>query len=323
MTSPSRITTSWTIALGVVLAVFVGLFGLVPYCYGYGSVPVSLSTMLWSLWNDYGDWQHGMIVPVVAGWLVMRKLRSMPVVEVRPSNVGFIVVLTALLLYWAGFKADIQYAGFVSAQLLVAGVAIWFFGWSTFLQFLFPWALLTFMWPFLFLDNMIAFPLRLVMSEISYRFLDLVGMDVVKQGTAVVSAADPAAGLAQSERFAVDIADPCSGIRSLFALTLITAVYAYLSLQKNWQRTVLFLMAGPLAVMGNFFRILMLVFGTIQFGAPFAIGTIDKPSAYHMGAGFAVFAVALSGMVGLAALLRRFGGNNTAHANESPTPILP
>lgn len=293
----------WIATVAVAASVFI-LYGCVKYSFGYGSVPIPLATMLWALWNDYGDWQHGMLVPFLTAWLVYRDREALLRLPVKGSAVGMVGVIFSLLLYWAGFRTDIQYAGFVSFQTLMASLVLWFLGWAWLRALLFPLAFLVFMWPFLFLDNFIAFPLRLVMAEISYRFLDLIGLDVIKEGSGIVSAPDTAAGLAKGERFQVDIADPCSGIRSLFALTMISAIYAHLTLRTWWSKWILFLMALPLAVAGNFFRILMLTFGTLAFGSEFAIGTIDHPSAYHMAAGFVVFAIALAGMVGLGQLLR-------------------
>lgn len=287
-----------------VLSVVV-LYGLVKYCFGYGSIPISLSQMLWALWNDYGDWQHGMLVPFLIAWLVYRDRATLARLPVKGSAMGIAGIIISLLLYWAGFKADIQYAGFLSFQMLLASLVLWFLGWAWFRALLFPLGFMVFMWPFLFLDNFIAFPLRLAMAEISYRFLDLIGLDVIKEGSGIVSAPDPVAGLAKGERFQVDIADPCSGIRSLFALTMISAVYAHLTLRAWWSKWILFLMAVPLAVAGNFVRILMLTFGTLALGSEFAIGTIDHPSGYHMAAGFVVFGVALAGMVGIGKILGR------------------
>jgi hypothetical protein len=78
-----------------------------------------------------------------------------------------------------------------------------------------------FAWPFVFLDQYVSFPLRLFMSSVSGHFLNLVGVPTVREGTAILSAADPATGLEIGKRFSVDIADPCSGIHSLFALTMV------------------------------------------------------------------------------------------------------
>lgn len=312
---------SYWIAVGATALSVVVLYGMLKYSFGYGSVPISLSAMLWALWNDYGDWQHGMLVPFLIGWLVYRDRAALARLPVKGSAVGLAGIAFSLLLYWAGFRADIQYAGFISFQTLMASLVLWFLGWQWLRALLFPLGFMAFMWPFLFLDNLIAFPLRLVMAEISYRFLDMIGMDVIKEGSGIVSAPDPAAGLAKGERFQVDIADPCSGIRSLFALAMFSAVYAHLTLHAWWSKWTLFLMAVPLAVAGNFVRILMLTFGTLAFGSEFAIGTIDHPSGYHMAAGFVVFAVALVGMVGIGKLLGRLDRKPPRLATEGASPL--
>lgn len=171
------------------------------------------------------------------------------------------------------------------------------------LRLSFPWAFLMFLYPLVFLDNNLAFPLRMVMSEASVGVLNAIGIGAAKVGTAIVSAADPALGLREGERFAVDVADPCSGIRSLFALMMVTALYGHFMLKGTWRKLVLFACAGPLAVLGNLGRILMLTFGTITMGPEKAIGTLENPTFFHMLAGYVVFAVALGGMVGIAALL--------------------
>ncbi|MFZ4387861.1 MAG: exosortase/archaeosortase family protein, partial [Chthoniobacterales bacterium] len=129
----------------------------------------------------------------------------------------------------------------------------------------------------------------------------------LQQGTAIVSAPDFAAGLAAGQRFAVDVANPCSGIRSLFALMMVGALFAHFTLKGAWRKWILFLCTPPLAVMGNLARILMLTIGTVAFGSDFALGKnpLEHPSWFHMTAGYLVFIVALCGMMGIGSLLNR------------------
>jgi exosortase/archaeosortase family protein len=142
------------------------------------------------------------------------------------------------------------------------------------------------------------------MCELSQGFLNLIGVDTMRVGTALVSAPDYAAGLKQGERFALDVANPCSGIRSLFALMMVSALYGHLTLEKTWQKWTMFLISPALAVAGNFARMLMLTFGTILLGSGVAIGTEENPTTYHMAAGFFVFVVALGGMVAVGWILQ-------------------
>ncbi len=305
MSTPlARRESSWIIAAVVTAVAIIVLYGMVPYSFGYGSRAISLWAMLWALWNDSGDWQHGMIVPLISTGLVYWKRRELAKIPIRGDTWAVAPLILSLFLFWAGYKSGVQYIGFASAQLLIASLVVWFLGWKFFKAVMFPWAFLAFMWPLMFLEQWIAFPLRIHMAGMSHAFLNLVGIETILNGSGILSAANPAASLAAGERFEVDIADPCSGIRSLFALTMITAVYAYVMLRSQWKRWLLFLLAVPLAVLGNFCRILMLVVGTMHFGPKFAIGSLESPSTYHISAGLLVFAVALIGMVAIARVLQ-------------------
>jgi exosortase len=171
----------------------------------------------------------------------------------------------------------------------------------------FPYIFLMFAYPFYFLDTIVAFPLRGLMCQLSQLFLNGIGVETLRVGTALVSAPDYAKGLAQGQKFALDVATPCSGIRSLFALMMVSALYAHLSLEKTWQKWTLFLLSPALAVIGNFARMVMLTLGTILLGSAVAIGTEEHPTTFHMAAGFFVFVVALGGMVGVSRLLQAIG----------------
>jgi exosortase/archaeosortase family protein len=172
-----------------------------------------------------------------------------------------------------------------------------------------------FLWPMLILDSTVAFPLRLNVSRVCYHVLNLAGIPCIESGTALFSAPNAAANLALGDRFRIDIADPCSGMHSLLALLMLSALYAYFCLPHRWQQWTVFASAIPLAVLGNIMRIFMLVAGSLAWGAAFAVGTDENPSAYHEAAGFAVIAIVLVMEFGLGTLLVAVGGKGTARAD--------
>ena len=53
----------------------------------------------------------------------------------------------------------------------------------------------------------------------------------------------------------LDIAAGCSGIRSLMALLMISAAWAYIAKMALWKKVLLFLSAFPLAILGNALRV--------------------------------------------------------------------
>lgn len=290
------------IALGVSVAVLVVLFGFNPYASGYGADPVSIFHFATVLWKGE-DWQHCYLVPLAVAAMVYFKRRQLRLAELSSAWTGLAVTLLGFAVYWLGFRADNIYLGYFSFQILTGGLLLWFCGWKWFQHLFFAWAFLLFLYPVPFLDNVVAFPLRMVMSQASVNVLNFVGVGAVKTGTAILSAPDTLAGLRAGARFEVDVADPCSGIRSLFALMMVSALYGYFTQPGTWRKIVMFLCSIPLAVLGNLARILMLTVGTIAVGSEAAIGTADDPSTFHMLAGFLVFGVAIAGLLGIGQLL--------------------
>jgi exosortase len=297
------------VEVAVAFAVVIGLYGFIPYNFGFESKARSVFEMLQRFWTDpsTADWHHGMIVPLISVGLILHRAKELEKVVIQPSAWGVLGVVAALALFWVGYKIDITIVGFLSLQMMIGGLILWLFGWEMMKAVAFPYAFLMFAYPFYFLDTIVAFPLRGLMCQMSQFFLNLVGVDTLRVGTALVSAPDYAKGLAQGQRFALDVATPCSGIRSLFALMMVSALYAHLTLQKGWQKWVLFLLSPALAVLGNFARMVMLTLGTILLGSAVAIGTEEHPTTFHMAAGFFVFVVALGGMVGVSRILQGIG----------------
>jgi exosortase len=286
----------WAWPVGAMVVCLGVLFVWQPYAQGYGDKAISVGESLVWMWQNVPEWEHGALVPLICAGLIYWRRERLVGLEVRGSTgLGLALLMGSLLFYWIGFRIDITGLGFLSIQLVLGSLIVWFLGWRWFVALLFPWAFLIFAWPLPYLDNL-AFFLRMVMTAISYFFLNLIGVDVIRSGTAIISAADYARGIPAGAKFQLDVADPCSGIRSLFALMMVTALYAHVMLRKVWQQWALFLCAVPLAVLGNFGRIIMLTFGTMAFGSEFAIGSEEDPSTFHMASGFAVFAIALGGM---------------------------
>ena len=285
--------------------VFYALFAWFPYASGYGATRVHIFEFMAFVWKN-PEWEHCWLVPLAVLGLLYYRRKTLAALPVQGSWLGLPALLGALFFYWVGYLADNVYLGYAALLAFVGAVVLWLLGWRWLKALSFPIAFLAFMFPLPFMDNFLAFPLRIFMSTVSVGFLNLLGLSCLQQGTAIVSAPDFAAGLAAGQRFAVDVADPCSGIRSLFALMMVSALYGYIAMDKPWQKWIVFLSSIPLAVAGNFARIIMLTLGTITLGPETAIGTLEEPTTFHMLSGFLVFAVALGGMLGVGWLLQRF-----------------
>lgn len=309
MSTPSpalRMTPATWLVVGSSVLVFFFLWFLNPYSSGYEFERVSLWTSMTQGYRRVdAEWGFGYAVlpaVLVLFWVSRDRYRD---VRIEPSAVGFLIILLAFFLYYGGYKANRHFIGYGAGQLYVAGILIWFGGWDLFRRAFWLWVLFGLIWPLTFLINPISFPLRKIMTILTAGVLEVIDGDIVREGTNIYSAADPARGLEERERFNLGIAAECSGLRSLFALGMVSLLYGYLSLERGWHRLVLLVAALPFAIVGNFARMLMLYFGTIWFGAEFAIGADeDHPSGYHIGAGVMVFIVALFCMMALVTVLR-------------------
>ena len=285
---------------------------LMPYGFGYGDERVSLGWFLQNGWKQE-QWKHCWFVLPLFVFLVFQLKVELAAIKLKGEWLGLAAFAACLVIYYVGFRVDNAQIGIFAMWVVAPSLVLWLAGWNALGILAFPLLFLFFAWPVGFLESAVTFPLRMLMSHAAVFSLDLIGIDVVRNGTGILSAPDPLLGIPAGKKFAVDVADPCSGIRSLFALMMASALYGNFKLQTWWQKWILFLCSAPLAIAGNLARILMLTIGTIVFGPEFAIGKnpLTDPSWFHIIAGFIVFAVAIGGMIGVSKLLLDFSSIRT------------
>jgi exosortase len=305
----------------IILSGVIAMAAGIPYSVGYGDVRLPIWSNVFVFWKSE-EWQHCWVVPLASAFIIWQRREALLATPVRGSLFGFVVIGFSVFCFWAGYRTDNFFAGVGSIWIFIAGGILAIFGWQWGKLLLFPWAFLLFALPLVFLEEMIAFRLRLLMSTASVHLLNFFGFGAVQQGTAILSAPNALLGTQAGTGFSVDVADPCSGIRSLFALTMATALYAFFMIKPIWKQIFLFLCAIPLAIAGNMARILMLTVGTIAFGSEFAIGSLEEPSAFHLGAGFLVFIVAFAGMIGIGTLITMDWSNTLSILREKFKEII-
>lgn len=297
----------------------------------------------WVRWVSLkADWQFCLAVPVLVGWLVWLRrdlLRGLPL---QGDWRGLLPLMAGLFFFWLGYKANTGYPGFLAVQFVLAGMILLVAGMAWMRALFFAWLFLFFSWPMQPLEDSLASPLRPRTAAVAASLLRVAGVPAVNEGSILQSAPDAAHGIEIGSTFSLDVDAKCSGINSLFALMMISALLGYLALRQPRSRFILFACAIPLAVAGNVVRLLLLVAGTLMFGSEFAVGRRlgehQEMSLYHMFAGFAVFGVALAGMFALCWLFegremkrnlqRRVagaspaGGGTITHAARSPLAQL-
>jgi len=297
-------------ATGLVCIGLMAVLLSLQYSFGLSESSYSLGIYIWRNWTENEDLGHGFLVVPLALILIYTRREKLFALTPHPGIGGLALLTGGLVLFWAGNQADVTFIGLVSIMVILAGTVWWLLGWEFLKELAFPISFLLFAIPFPGLDIYVELPLRYVMSNVSVHVLNLIGIPVVLSGTGILSAPDPTLHLAAGQKFAVDVANPCSGIRSLFALMMVSALFAQFTLQEAWKKWFLFICSVPLAVLGNLARIVMLTIGTVLFGSEFALGKnpLENPSWFHLTAGYLVFIVALLGMMGIGSLLNQDWG---------------
>ena len=262
----------------------------------------SLLAMLWgyhvlllshapAIFNDpLEDMSYGWYVPIFSLYVLWRERKEIVESVGSPSWVGLPLLLPFLFLGFLGVRGvqiRLEIVGFVG---VLWSLTLAFFGLRTARRALFPALFLLFCLPLHTYLDLVTIHLRMLAVSIASGILQSCGVDIVRQGTMLLS---------PTGAFAIDIAEPCSGMRSLFAMMALTAGYAYFT-QPTWlRRGLLFALSIPIAVAGNATRILSIVAIAATCSADFATGF------YHDYSGYIVFLVAILLMVATGGLITK------------------
>jgi exosortase len=133
----------------------------------------------------------------------------------------------------------------VSFVLLLAGLVWTFFGKGMLRELRFPLLVLLLAIPFPeIIFNKITFPLQLLASRIASDILPMLGVPTLQQGNVI-----------QLPIMKLEVAEACSGIRSLMSLFTLAIFYGYFLERTTTRRVILALASIPIAVAANVVRI--------------------------------------------------------------------
>ena len=255
------------------------LFALAVWLYA----PLAIG--LASLWWHDPNYTHGFFVPVFSVFLVWERRAKLASLRRPPAWSGLVILLFALLALVLNTINSGFFLYRISLLLFIAGLVVFLAGWKHLAAVSFPLAFLVLMIPSSALLGYITLPLQMVASKAASFLLMLVGIPAVREGNIILL---PTARL--------EVAEACSGIRSLFSLITLTVIYGHLAEKKVSLRVLLVFMAVPISVLANALRIAVTGVVVEYWGIEGAQGTL------HLLAGWLIFA----GSLALVFLLHRF-----------------
>ena len=217
------------------------------------------------------------MTPFFAAFLLWDKRHQLQRTVVAPSWAGvWLVALGLFTLILGIFGADL-FLQRISFVLLTAGLLWTLLGRAMLYQLVFVLFVLLLAIPLpTILFNQITFPLQILASKLASALLPLAEVPVLREGNVI-----------QLPTMQLEVAEACSGIRSLMSLFTVAVIYGYLLERSNWRRVVMALSSIPIAVAANGARI---------FGTGLCVQYWDPEKAmgfFHEFSGWLMFLVSL------------------------------
>jgi len=238
-------------------------------------------------WNEDADYSHGYFIPVLAGFMAWMQRDRLRQALKKPSNVGLGIVALGLVQFivaWVGSEYFLQGTSMI---VVIFGSVLFLWGWKVALLCLVPIMYLVFMVPLpAIIWNKLAFPLALFASKISADAVSAMGLTILREGNILTL-----------PNITLQVADACSGLRSLTTLLALSAFVAFITDHSPLKKWILFLSGVPIALLSNIIRLSGTAILARHFGAPVAHGFI------HDFSGWVVFVIGLAMLLGVNALL--------------------
>ena len=256
-------------------------------------------------WAHDDNYSHGFLIVPLALYFVWERRARLAAVRPRPNWFGLVVVVASLGMLIAGTLGAELFVSRVSIVFLIAGTVLFAAGVDALRILAFPIAFLFLMVPPpAIIFNQIAFPLQLLASRFGEATLQALSIPVLREGNLITLA-----------NTTLEVAEACSGIRSLISLLTLGIVYGYFADPRLSIRTIIALSAVPIAIVANGLRVAGTGVAAHYYGAEAAEGF------FHTFSGWVVFIVAFVLMYLVATIIIKVAPSRV-DATPTSTPSL-
>jgi exosortase len=232
-------------------------------------------------WAQDDDYSHGFFVIPLAVLFAWERRNALSAAKRRPTVLGLALLAGSLLCFVAGQFGSELFLSRVSVIGVLAGLVLFVAGTEHFRILAFPIAFLLLMVPLpAIIFNHIAFPLQILASRLGEVVIAASGIPVLREGNVL-----------HLPHEALEVAEACSGIRSLISLLMLAIVLGYFAERRTGARIAIALASVPIAVIANATR----VAGTGL--ASYWISPAAAEGFFHTFSGWIMFVVALAGLL--------------------------
>ncbi len=253
---------------------------------------------LYHNWMNDPNNSHGILVPLISlyfAWIKRYELRDAlrkttdnvltPLHNFRPERVtanrhfltsrsmGLLITIFGIMLYITSLLGAVAVSARLSLVIVLVGLIIFNLGINIFNILIFPLFLLFFMVPVpTSFVSLFSVPLQLFVSKVSTFIIQLLSIPAYREGNMLYFASTQ-----------LEVAEACSGIRSIFAYLMLGTIFAYL-IKRDWtKRWILLVSTIPMAIFVNMIRVTGTGILAHFFGGQVALGFL------HEFSGMAIF----------------------------------
>jgi exosortase len=250
--------------------------GLIVFAACFGYLYQRVIAKLVHDWYIDDNYSHGFLIVPIALFFVWERRNRLKEAVRQPSSWGLVIVLGSMAMLLAGILGSELFLARLSILGTIAGAVLFIYGWNHLKILLFPIAFLLLMIPIpAIIFNQIAFPLQLLASRFGEMALLACQIPVLREGNVI-----------QLANTSLEVAEACSGIRSLVSLLTLGIVYGYFTDSRIWVRTLLMIGTVPIAIAANGIRVAGTGIAAHYYGAEAAQGF------FHSFSGWIIFIAA-------------------------------
>ena len=217
-------------------------------------------------WSTNANYSHGFLVPFISAYMIWRKKKELISLPLTPNNWGLFIIVMGMMMHIVGNIGAELFIMRSAIIFTILGLAIYFTGAKITKKIIIPIAYLTFMIPLpAIIWNKIAFPLQIFASNIAEMVIQLLGIPILREGN-----------ILYLTNTILEVADACSGLRSLITLLALSAAFAYISGHSKIKKWILLISAIPIAILVNIIRLILTASLADHFSAKIAQGFLHE-----------------------------------------------